>query len=146
MAADLAQLLELGRVMHAEAPALNHAQFDAGKVERLLHFAIDHGVALVHIDQEGQIDGAFAGMVVERWFSRERVLSDMGLFVRPDRRGGMVAYRLVVALIAWCQHKGMRPQDVVLGISTGVKPEETGLFLERLGFKLIGGNYQLEAY
>lgn len=143
---DVPELIALGRVMHAEAPALRHAPFDEQKVEDALQLALVRGLVLVHIDQEGRIDGGFAGFVLERWFSREEVLSDLGLFVRPDRRGGLIAYRLVQALIEWCRIRGMKPENVVLGISTGVSPEKTGDFFNRLGFRPVGGNYQLEAY
>lgn len=142
-AQDMDRLLELVQVMHAEAVALNHAPLALEKVELAFSACMRSGVLIVHVDGEGVVDGFFAGIVDERWFSRARCFFDLGFFVHPDRRGGLAAYRILRMLIDWLKQKGIRGRDVVLGVSTGVHPESTGKFFEQLGFVRLGGMYTL---
>lgn len=145
-AADIPALVELGRAMHAESPALRHAPYDEGKVSFALSQALASAVIYLHEDAEAKLDGAFVGIVVERWFSRAKVAGDLALFVSPDRRGGLIAYRLLNAYVEWCQKNGFAPRDVQLGITTGVLLESTARLYEGLGFERIGNIFQLRSY
>jgi GNAT superfamily N-acetyltransferase len=142
---DVTQLVKLGRLMHAEAPALNHASYDEDKVRAAITLAVQGGGVFVH-ETDGEIDGGFAGMIVERWFSTDRYATDLALFVRQDRRGGFIACRVLDAFIAWCARQGVAARDVVIGVSTGVRAWDTGRLYERLGFECIGGIYRLREY
>jgi len=144
-AEDMPRLLELGRVMHAESPVLGVFEFDAAKVEQALLHAMNTAIVLVHVT-DGVIDGGFVGVVGERWFSRRRMFADLALFVEETKRGGIVAYRLIEEAKSWCQAQGFKPEDVNLGISTGVHPETTGRLYEAAGFELIGGLYRLKEF
>lgn len=142
---DLASIIALGKRMHAEAPALKHAPFDEGKVQFALSHALTSGCILVHETAE-EIDGYFIGIVVERWFSRAKMACDLALYVRPDRRGGLIAWRLLDGYLFWCKTHGLPARDVQVSISTGAAVDATGRLFERLGFEPIGGNYQLRSY
>jgi GNAT superfamily N-acetyltransferase len=144
--ADIATLVELGRSMHAEAPVLRHAAFSPQKVEATLRLAMEHGLVLLNVDEDGSIDGAFVGVVIERWFSTERYFADLAFYVKPERRGGLTAYRLLRGVLAWCEAKGLAPCDVTLAVSTGVHPETTGRLFEQMGFERYGGMYRLGSY
>ena len=143
---DLPRLMELGRAMHAEAPTFRGLDFDAAKVEATLRHAMNQGLVLVHVDDEGRIDGGFVGVIVERWFSRSELFTDLALFVEPTRRGGFTACRLLRRVVAWCKERGLKPEDVQLGVSTGVHAEETGRLFEKLGFERFGGLYRLRGF
>lgn len=136
---DLPALVELGREMQAEAPALRHVAYDGAKVREYLKTAIEAGPVFVH-ETGGVIDGAFVGLVVKRWFSAAEMATDLALFVRSGRRGGLIAFELVDMFLAWCEDNGI--DDVQVGVTTGLAPEQAGRFYERLGFQFIGGNYQ----
>jgi len=138
--ADIPALVELGRGMHAEAPALRHARYDGEKVATALKHSIAQGCTFVH-EADGELDGAFVGLVIERWFSSDRMAADLALFVRQDRRGGLIAYRLLDAFLTWCDEQGI--EDRQLAVSTGVAPVATGELYKRLGFEPIGGLYQM---
>lgn len=144
--ADLPQLVALGRLMHSEAPRMRLHAFDEAKVGRVLSFALGSGVVFVYEGADGVIEGGFAGVLTERWYSPEREFRDLAMFVRPDRRGGLAAWRLLREVINWCRAQGLAPADVQLGISTGVHPEQTGRLYEALGFRRAGTIYELEAY
>lgn len=146
VAADVPRLVEIGRGMHAESPHYRHLGYVEEKVAAALHRAIESGAAFVHLDGEGKIDGGFAAVVVERWFSHDRMVTDLALFVRPEGRGGMAAYVLLTTFIAWCKDRGFAPEDVVIGITTGVHEERTAMLYERLGFERFGSLYRLRGY
>lgn len=139
-AADVDALLALGRIMHAEAPALRGSSFDETKVRRVLNAVIDGGAAFVHEDVCGAIDGGLVGMVLERWYSTDKVATDLGVFVKPDKRGGFIAYRLVRAFVTWSTARAL---PIEMGASTGVAPEVADRLYTAIGFERIGGAYRL---
>lgn len=143
---DIGRMVELGRGMHAESPSFRGLGFDEGKVRAHLAHAIGQGCALLHVTDAGLIDGGFAGVVVERWFSRDPMLVDLALFVEETQRGGIVAARLLRSVKAWCERRGLAPEAVQLGISTGVHADKTGALYERMGFERFGGLYRLRGY
>lgn len=145
-ALDIPRLIELGRQMHAEAPAYKRLGFDDAKVTAMLERAMKDGILLVAATPEETIVGGFMGMLGEYWFSRDKCFIDLAVFVEPGRRGGITAARLVKGAKAWCQEQGVQPADVQFGVSTGVHPEATGQFYEALGFQLSGGIYRLKEY
>lgn len=143
---DLPALIALGREMHAEAPRMHYTHFDEEKVRLVLTHAMDQGCVYVTDGPDGSIDGCFAGVLTERWYSRDVFFTDLAVFVRKTRRGSLVAYRLIREALDWCQAKNLRPMDVQIGISTGIHPEQTGRLYEALGFKQVGGLYELERF
>ena len=143
---DLPALVALGRAMHAEAPRMHYTHFDENKVRSVLLHAMGHGVVLVSEAPDRSLEGGFVGLLTERWYSRDRIFTDLALFVRQDRRGGITAYRLIREALDWCQAKNLRPMDVQIGVSTGVHPEQTGKLYEALGFRQVGGIYELEGF
>lgn len=143
---DIEQLVEIGRLMHAEAPNYRDFAYVPEKVRAALERSIVDGPAFVHVDDDGKIDGGFAGVVSERWFSSEKMVNDIALFVTADRRGGLVAYLLMRAFLAWCEMNGCDPRQVQVGITTGVLEDETARLYERLGFRRCGSLFRLERY
>lgn len=147
---DMPQLLALGRVMHAEGPAFRGTVLAEEKVQHAFRLAIGRGLFLVHEKSDGALDGMLAGLVTEHWYSHDLVFSDLAFFVHPDSReslaGGLAANKLLRAMIAWCREKGLEPEQITLGVSSGVKPLNTEKLLVHNGFKCNGGIYQLEAF
>lgn len=147
---DMGELLELGRLMHAEGPAFGGTTLDLGKGESSFRAAMADGLFLVNERSDGKIDGMLAGFILPRWYALEPVFCDLVFFVHPDSRatfaGARAANKLVHSAIEWCRLKGLRPQDVTIGVSSGVRPEHTGKLLEQAGFRSKGGIYQLGSY
>lgn len=135
---DLDALHALGQAMHAESPRFSQLTYDAGKVDALLRNAVHDSryFTLVAAEEDGEIIGAFVGFMMEHWCSTDQVAQDISIFVRPDRRGGILAARLAKAFIYWAQDRGAK--QIVLGISTGVKVEETAKLYKSLGLKQFG--------
>jgi GNAT superfamily N-acetyltransferase len=81
-------------------------------------------------------------MVSEFYFSREREVSDLALFVHPEHRGGMAGPALLRSFVTWAKKRGIR--HLGINVSTGVMVEKTGALLERVGFKRVGGSFAME--
>ena len=81
-----------------------------------------------------QIVGFIAGVVVEQFLSHDTFACDIGVFVLPEFRGGSYFLRLVKTFENWAKEKGA--QEIQLGVSTGVHPEQTVRMYERLGYKM----------
>jgi GNAT superfamily N-acetyltransferase len=138
ISADLDTLVALGRRMHAESPRFSMLGFDETKVRALLLNAItdDRYLLIVAEREDGEVIGGFAGFMAPHWFSQDYVASDIGLFVDPDRRGGIVAARLLKDYVAWAQARGAK--QINAGISTGVMVEQTAQMYRLLGLKQFG--------
>lgn len=136
---DVPDVIELGRSMHGES-WYRYMPFDDQKLGELMHQLVDHGFLWVH-ESGDEIDGVLAGFVAECWFSHIKIAGEFGLFVYPDRRGGIAAVRLVEAFKRWATEQGA--WEITLGISTGVRMVETGRLYERLGFECVGGIYKM---
>ena len=143
---DLPRLKEMGRAMHAESPVLSVFEIDMDKVEQSIVFGMKKGVVLVHLDAAEAIDGVFLGVVNEWWFSRRLMFCDLAFYVVPESRGGLVAFRLLRAALDWARDQGLNPEDVQLGVSTGVHPELTGRLYERFNFERFGDLYRLKEF
>lgn len=84
--------------------------------------------------KKDQIVGFIAGVVVEQFLSLDLFACDIGVFVLPEFRGGSCFVRLVKTFENWAKEKGA--QEIQLGVSTGVHPEQTVRMYERLGYKM----------
>lgn len=135
---DLDAIIALGKRMHVESPRFRPLAFDAQKVRNLFTSMLTGSqyFVLVAEEEDGEIIGGFAGYMAEQWFSTDKVAQDLALFVKPDRRGGILAARMVKAFTSWAQDRGAK--QIVLGISTGVKVEQTAQLYQSLGLKQFG--------
>lgn len=136
--ADIADILALGRKMHAES-WYAYLPFDEQKVLAAIELVMRGGFLAVY-EVDGVIAGGMAGILTEFWFSREQMATDLALFIEPGRRGGIAASRLVQAFIVWARDAGA--QEVSLAISTGVRAQETGDLFEAMGLRRVGGVYK----
>jgi GNAT superfamily N-acetyltransferase len=138
--ADLPRLIELGEAMHAESRYCS-MQFDTEKVGALLAGLLKTGFVIVSV-KDGRIIGGFVGMISEHWFSREKLATDLALFIEPDARGGTTAWRLVDAFLDWAHLNGAKCIDI--GVNTGVHTDRTAQLYERLGGQRVGLLYSFE--
>lgn len=118
---DIPQLIDLGRLMHAES-SFAHMDFDAMVLGeyllRMLHH--DEGLVLVAADK-GRIAGAFLGVTVQSYFGRDRIACDIALFVAPDTRGQHVGQELVSHFHAWALLQGAK--RIQISNSAGMNDE-----------------------
>jgi GNAT superfamily N-acetyltransferase len=134
---DIDAIIALGARMHSESPRFSKLSYNGEKVRGLMTMAMQDQRYLVLVaESDGELLGGFAGFMAPHWFSDDEVASDLALFVKPDRRGGMAGVRLVKAFVAWA--KPRNPKLIQLGISTGVLVEETAQLYRAIGLKQFG--------
>lgn len=140
---DIPGILALGKRMHAESPRFSRLAFDGEKVQALFtHALTDHRYfILVADDEDGSLAGGFVGYMAPHWFSQDEVAQDLAVFVRQDRRGGILAARMVKAFTYWAHDRGAK--QITLGISTGVKVEQTEQLYKSLGLKQFGSIFEV---
>ena len=82
--------------------------------------------------------GFICGVVHESVFNTTKRVSDIGLYVAPEHRSGIVAAVLIEHLETWAMRQGAR--QVWLGQTTGDYPRLVERFYNRLGYKTQGFN------
>ena len=94
------------------------------------------GIVLLIVDEDDKPQGFLLGVLEELFFSRQRMATDLAVYVREGYRN--LAPRLFKTFITWAESKS-RVVQVTLGISSGIgDPERTGKMYEKLGFTQIG--------
>ncbi|MEA1933717.1 MAG: GNAT family N-acetyltransferase [Thermodesulfobacteriota bacterium] len=138
---DVDEIIEMGSRMHKDS---NYAflPYDHEKVRHLACYMINDPntqCALV-AEERGLLIGMFAGYITDYYFCNSTIASDMILYVEPKYRGSSAAMRLIRTFRDWAIQKGV--SEICLGTSTGVSPERTGNFYQKLGFVFVGGIYK----
>jgi len=97
------------------------------------------GIVLVIVNTKNEPQGFLLGMVDELFYSRQKIATDLAVYVRPDHRH--IAPKLFKRFISWAKQKPNLIQ-ITLGVSSGSEgTERTGLMYERLGLGHVGGIY-----
>lgn len=133
---DLPRLLELGKMMHGESENYRGISYDEDKVRATLKELIDGAGVIFLYESMGKVYGGIAGALSEFWFSRERLASDLSLFVEPSHRNGLIAVKLSLAFLNWAKLVGAR--RVQLGITTGAATEKASSLYRSLGLEDSG--------
>lgn len=136
---DRLGLFKLAVEMHAETD-FAAVEFDPEKALRELGAWIHHPDGLMLVaDDSGDVVGMLAAQAKRPWFSSQEVASEDLFFVRKDRRGGRVAYRLLEAYVQWCAERGITYGRA--GISTGEPGKNAGRLYEHFGMRCTGACY-----
>lgn len=133
---DIPRLVELGRVMHAEAPNFRAMAFDPERLAMTLQTVIESDRGFAWVIEGDEVVGGLIAMAVPHWFSPEVTACDLALFVLPEHRGGIGCARLLNRYRSWAA--GLGATKIQLGIMTGVHVEQTRALCERLGWHCAG--------
>lgn len=136
---DIPALCELGRRYHAESSFANSA-YSPFKVSILLARLISGQGCVIVAEKDEQIIGGIAGVVIEAWYSTEKVAHDFCLFVDEKHRNGMLGTRIVRKFIAWAHRNGAK--RIQMGITSGIHVERTAKLYAALGGRAIGSFYE----
>lgn len=140
--ADMPRLMELAKRMHEESPRYCQVEFDAFLCAHVISDAIGTFLApnpnrcVLLSEVDGVIVGGIVGLAIRHFFSREAYATDIALFIEPEHRGGVQFARLIAAFEKWAME--LEVSEVVLGVSTGVKTEETESAFKRLKYVQFG--------
>lgn len=135
--ADLPQMVELGRDMHATS-SFAPMRFSPTKVEAHLRHGITGAGLVVLAEVDGAIAGGIHGDVVEPWYSdADRMGIEYFIYVRPEFRGGRSALMLLRAWVGWCAKEGVKQ---IRPATAATSPEADRLY-RALGFTPAGALY-----
>lgn len=135
---DIPRMLQLGEAMHAESRYAAH-RWAAEKVAVLLRVLIDSddGLALV-AEKDGVAVGGILASAFDHWCTDARQSSDFALFVLPEHRGGLIGPRLLRRYVKWALGRGVAPDLLGCGITTGVDLAASTRLYELSGFEHAG--------
>lgn len=135
---DIPEIVELGRVMHAESQ-YSTVPYSGDKVASSVAEFIDCGVVFV-AENDGLIIGGIACGIAEHWFSEEKYAFEHALFIHPDFRKGATAVRLISAFFEWANLLGAK--SAKMGITTGVNVERIAKLYRAIGLVEVGPLFQ----
>ncbi len=92
-------------------------------------------------ERNGAPIGVLTGMLSEYTFVSAKGASVTLLYVAPEGRGSLAAVKLLRGFQRWAVHHHASALSV--HVTTNHKKDRTHLFLQRMGFRITGGNYLL---
>jgi GNAT superfamily N-acetyltransferase len=136
---DWGDILPLAREFHQASPVYQTSPFDGAVFWSTFWCCCqDEERFGGWVVRRGEGEPAYGGMLAALApspFSRKVAAVDLGLFIRPDMRGGMGAVRLVRAFQEWASAHNAR---AVVGVTAGVDDDAAIRLYRRLGFRTIG--------
>jgi GNAT superfamily N-acetyltransferase len=137
---DVEAMIAMGRALHDESPRYRGMAYSPDKLRRLARrlagTLLAEDAAMFVAFEGDEVIGMAVPVIAERFFSDERYVTDLTLYVKPEHRGGRVFFRLVRAVEDWARGQGV--MDLALGVSTAIHPEATVHAYQRLGYTLDG--------
>ena len=133
-------LLAMSAAMHAESPHFRAFRYSEEKMFNIISLLMRDdtpGGVFVACNNDGVI-GMLGFTVAEHFFSPDKVSMDVGIYVKPESRGGTSFARLVHAYEVAAGEHGVFEKG--LGVNTGVHMQKTVAMLERLGYEVSGVN------
>ncbi len=139
---DIPRMVELGKLMHSEAPHYVTFPYHDDKVANLAagYIGMKDGIVLV-AEQDGQVIGMIVGGIADHYFGPSKHSYEICTFVHPDFRKSKAGWMLITKYTAAAIEMGA--DEVLIVNSTGVEQERVGKLFERAGFHKYGGVYAL---
>lgn len=136
-AADIPAIVAFSIAMHAESPQYRAMNLNPDKVAAALEAMLGRPLTalVLVIDNGGTLDGGAIAHIESPWFSDDLVAQEVAMYIRPEKRGGLSAARLVAKMDAWAQAMGAKLLQA--GCTTGVTAERTIRLYEHLGFSRV---------
>lgn len=134
---DVDRMIALGREMHAES-IFASMPYNDDKLRAFGNYYINEpeaGVGVVAEDDDG-IGAMMVMSVVNRYFNDEKYASDMLLYVRKDKRGGLAAARVLKEVEKWAKERSIK--EIMVGIFAGISNDKAQRFYTALGYEPAG--------
>lgn len=135
---EIMQAAVLGADMVAESPTYRNLETSKEQMFKFGYMARgrDDMFCKVAIDITGEVVGFIVAGSAPYGFGEGKYVYDRLVYVKPERRAGIVAKKMIVALEEWAREVGAI--RVVLGITTGIHPERTTALYNALGYETVG--------
>lgn len=129
---DIARIVEMAERMAKESN-FSSLSFSPERVASMCKTLISNGFAVV-AEHDGEIIGGMLGDIHIPWFSGDSMGTDLGLYIEPQHRNGLLAAKLIKRFEDWCI--GFGAKQIRPGISTG-SPSAERLY-KALGYQATG--------
>jgi N-acetylglutamate synthase-like GNAT family acetyltransferase len=139
---DIPVLIDLLTQFHSEGFYQN-VRLDPLKLEAFLRRSITdpHFANFVWSSAE-TIQGLIVGHITTYFFSDEPAAYDLGFYIRPSRRGAILAYKLWEHFSNWAKDAGAK--TLWIGVSSGIDPDRAERFFKGIGMSRAGALYYLK--
>jgi len=117
---------------------------DIEKVSLFIATMIEYedGIVLVAEDDNGVIVGGILAEIFTHFFGHTKAALDLTIFIDKEHRGSSAFYKLIKRYKNVAKDMGV--EDIMVGISSNIKVEQTSKMFGKLGFKQIGALFNLE--
>jgi GNAT superfamily N-acetyltransferase len=131
--ADVDRMVALGAEMHAESVYRSRPYIHAKLASYGRQFLQnpDAGI-LILAEDDTDIHGIMAGWKLDSFFNDDACAKDMILYVRPEKRRGTTAIRMVREFEAWAKEAGARYIDI--SVTAGIENDKATKFYSALGY------------
>lgn len=138
---DIPQMTAMGLAMHIESD-YSSVPFEVHSVRVTLEMSMEEINQCCFVyETDGELKGMMLAAAVPFMFNYDELRSsDFLFYIAPEARGGRAAVALEKAYRAWAISRGVRPDWVGLGVTTGNK--NAGEFYERIGYTQCGEIYR----
>lgn len=139
---DIPALVEVGRRMH-QLTRFRNLAYDEDKVHQSLTDVLRRGqhkyVCFVAEDGNKEVIGGLLGVLEQPLFSDQLVATVMYFIVLPERRLGGYGVRLLRAFEQWARNRSV--VEIGFGVNSGEAFERIERYVQRMGYRKVGGNY-----
>jgi len=102
----------------------------------------EDGIVLVAVNNDDEIVGGILAEVFTHFFGHTKAAIDLTIFISKEHRGSSAFYKLIKRYKNVAKDYGV--DDIMIGISSNIKVEQTSKMFTKLGFKQIGSLFNLE--
>ncbi len=141
---DIPAILPLLRQFHSES-VFHDVPPDETTVSKFLLGCLDRqdrACVLLYEFAASQVDGLLIGYCEHYWFSPQKGAWDLAVYVRPERRGSLIAYRLWSQFQSWAIEVGAHL--LWMGTASGIAPQRSRKFYLGLGMQEVGSLYRMK--
>lgn len=137
---DAFLVLEAAKDMHESSPNFTGMAFNPEKIWNILDATLKQPnkffIVYAKDDETGKIVGGLIGQIVEIFFSNTLVAKDLGVFLYPEHRNGLLFLRFIREFEKWAWANSA--QQIVVGHSTGNETEKAPELFSKLGYNFMG--------
>lgn len=133
---------DIGEILSILQTTVNETSFkdltiNPDKAIDYLEEFIDNNQYMAAVEKDGKLIGGMIGTIESPWYSDDLIGYDLGLFILPEYRHGLIATKLILYFIEWCKKNNVK--QIRPGISTGIF--QVSRLYQNLGFEVTGNNF-----
>jgi GNAT superfamily N-acetyltransferase len=138
---NLVDALKLGFGFWTETPVFVKYEWDDDEAYNFIINTIEEYSRCGYIAYEDERPiGFMVGFIGDQYFTKTKCLYEEFLYVIPEKRGSMAAYRLVRKWEQFGIDNGIK--DMWFNISTGINSEKSMKFIMGLGYEPISAGFR----